>query len=49
MQKLAHFVAAFPHHFKPLVGDGSQFASVLFHPSIDGGGMFNRAVKSQKV
>jgi hypothetical protein len=37
MQKLAHFVSALSHYLKPLLRHGSQFASVLFHPRLDGG------------
>jgi hypothetical protein len=36
VQKLADFVTAFSHHLEPLMGDGSQFAGVVFHPCIDG-------------
>src|SRR6266480_1475700 len=32
MQKLPDFVPAFSHHLKPLMGDGSQFTGMLFHP-----------------
>jgi len=46
MQELPYFVASFSHHLKPLVRDGSQFTSMLFHPSIDGGMPLDSAVKS---
>src|ERR1019366_2776594 len=48
MQKLADFVAAFSHHLKPLVRDGSQFACMFFHPRIDGGIPLDSAVESQQ-
>src|SRR6184192_3970596 len=34
MQQLPDFVAALPHHLKPLMCDGSQFTGMLFHPGI---------------
>jgi hypothetical protein len=46
MQKLTDFVPA-AHHLKPLVRDGSQFASMVFHPSIDGGVPLDSTVESQ--
>src|SRR5690348_343257 len=49
MQKLPDFVAALSHHLKPLLRHGSQFACVLFHPSINGGLPLDRAVESQQV
>src|SRR5881628_2294229 len=48
MQKLADFVAAFSHHFKPPMRDGSQFTCMLFHPRIDGGIPLDSAVESQQ-
>src|SRR5713226_8313247 len=48
MQELPNFVPAFSHHLKPLVRDGSQFTSVLFHPRIDGGIPLDSAVESQQ-
>ena len=49
MQKLADFVPAFPHHLKPPMRDGSQFSGMLFHPRINGGVPFHRAVESQQI
>lgn len=49
MQKLADFVAALSHHLKPLLGDGSQFAGMRFHPGIDGGIALDGAVESEEV
>src|SRR5260370_28578816 len=48
MQKLPDFVPAFSHHLKPLMGDGSQFTYILFHPRIDRGIPLDRAVESQQ-
>jgi hypothetical protein len=47
MQDLPDFVPAFSHHLKPLMRDGSQFTSMLFHPRIDGGIAFHSAAESQ--
>lgn len=33
---LADLVSAIPHHLKPLARDGSQIASALIEPGIDG-------------
>src|SRR5271169_1322597 len=49
MQKLPDFVAAFSHHLKPAMRDGSQFTRMLFHPSIDRGIPLDSAVESQQV
>jgi hypothetical protein len=49
MQKLPHFVAAFSHHFKPSMRNGSQLPCVFFHPRIDGWIALERAVESQKI
>src|SRR6202035_644751 len=49
MQKLPDFVPAFSHHFKPLMRDGSQFTSVLFHPRIDGGIELDSSVEPQQL
>jgi hypothetical protein len=49
MHKLADFVAALSHHFKPAMRDGSQFTCMLFHPRIDGGIPLDSAVESQQV
>src|SRR5712671_5306972 len=49
MQKLPDFVAAFSHHLKPLMRDGSQFTGMLFHPHIDGGIPLDSAVESQQI
>src|SRR5712671_1697984 len=49
MQKLADFVAAFPHHPKPLMRGGSQFTGTLFHQRIDGGITLDSAVESQQI
>src|ERR1700704_6668874 len=49
MQKLPDFVAAFSHHLKPLMRDGSQFTGTLFHPHIDGGIPLDSAVESQQI
>src|SRR5882724_7921855 len=48
MQKLPDFVAAFSHHLKPPMRDGSQFTGMLFHPRIDGGIPQGSAVESQQ-
>src|SRR6202795_1958540 len=48
MQKLPDFVPAFSHHLKPLMRDGPQFTSMLFHPRIDGGIPLDGAVESQQ-
>jgi hypothetical protein len=47
MQKLPDFVAAFSHYLKPLMGDGSQFTLMLFHPGIDGWIPLHSAVESK--
>ena len=47
MQKLPDLVPAFAHHFKPLMRNGSQFTSMLFHPCIDCGVAFDSTVESQ--
>ncbi len=47
MQQLPNFVAAFTHHLKPLLRDGSQFTCMLFHPRIDGGIPLDRSVESE--
>src|ERR1700686_2251141 len=49
MQEFPDFVPAFSHHLKPLMRDGSQFTSMLFHPRIDGGIAFDSAVESQQL
>jgi hypothetical protein len=49
VQKLADFVTAFSHHLEPLMGDGSQFAGMVFHPGIDCGIALDSAVESQAV
>ena len=48
MQKLSDFVPAFSHHLKPLMRDGAQFTSMLFHPRINCGIPLNSAVESQQ-
>src|SRR6202035_3705612 len=48
MQDLPDFVPASSHHLKPLMRDGSQFTSMLFHPRIDGGVAFESTVESQQ-
>jgi hypothetical protein len=48
MQKLADFVPARSHHFKPVMGEGSQFAWMVFDPRINSGVAFDRAVESQQ-
>src|SRR5712672_3703567 len=48
MQEFPDFVAAFSHHLKPLMRDGSQFTGTLFHPRIDGGIPLDSAVESQQ-
>jgi hypothetical protein len=48
MQNLPDFVAAFSHHLKPLLRDGSQFIGTLFHPGIDRGVSLDSAVESQQ-
>ena len=47
VQQLQDFVAAVSHHLKPLLRDGPQFSSMLFHPSIDGRIPLASAVESQ--
>src|SRR5437773_4703957 len=49
MQKLPDFVPASSHHLKPVMRDGSQFTSMLFHPRIDGGIAFDSSVESQQL
>src|SRR5258708_25584942 len=49
MQKLPDFVAAFSHHLKPLMRDGSQFTGMLLHPHIDGVIPLDIAVESQQI
>src|SRR4249919_2634351 len=49
MQKLPDFVPALSHHVKPAMRDVSQFAGMFFHPRIDGGIAFDRAVESQQI
>src|ERR1700735_3499406 len=49
MQKLPHFVAASPHHVKPLMRDGSPIPPLLFHPRIDGRIALDSAVESQEL
>jgi hypothetical protein len=48
MQEFPDFIPAFSHHLKPLMRDGSQFTSMLFHPRIDGGITLDSAVESQQ-
>jgi hypothetical protein len=48
MQKLPDFVAAFSHHRKPLMRDGSQSTCMLLHPRIDGGIPLDGAVEAQQ-
>jgi hypothetical protein len=48
MHKLPDLVPAFSHYFKPLMRDGSQPASMLFHPRIDGRIALDSAVESQQ-
>jgi hypothetical protein len=48
MQKLPDFVAAFSHLLKPLMGDGSEFTCMLFHPPVDGWIPLDSAVESQQ-
>jgi len=49
MQQFPNFVPASSHHLKPLMRDGSQFASMLFHPRFDGGIAFDSSVESQQL
>src|SRR5579864_390827 len=49
MEKFPNLVAAFSHHLKPLMRDGSQFACMLFHPRINGGIALDSAVESQQI
>jgi hypothetical protein len=49
MQKLPDFISAFSHHFKPLMGDGSQFTCMFSHPGIDSGVPLDSAVEAQQV
>src|SRR3984885_788521 len=48
MQKLPDFVPTFSHHLKPLMRDGAQSTSMLFHPRIDGEITLDGAVESQQ-
>jgi len=48
MQELPDFVPAFSHHPKSAMRDGSQFTSMLSHPSIDGGSPLDSAAQSQQ-
>src|SRR5215469_5249333 len=48
MQKLPDFVPAFSHHLKPVMRDGAQFSGMFFHPRVDGGIPFDRAVEPQE-
>src|SRR5665213_714656 len=48
MQELANFLAATAHYLEPLLRDGAQFTSMIFHPRIDGGIALNSAVESQQ-
>jgi hypothetical protein len=48
MDKFADFVAALSHYLEPATRDGTQFACVLPHPSVDGGIALDRAVESQQ-
>jgi hypothetical protein len=47
MQKLPDLVPAFSHHPKPLIRNGSQFTSMLFHPRINGRIPLDSAVEAQ--
>jgi hypothetical protein len=49
VQELADFVAAFSHYLKPLMRDGPQFTTMLFHPRVDGGIPYDGAVESQQL
>src|SRR5882672_1218134 len=49
MQKLPDFVAAFSHHRKPPMRDGSQSTCMLNHPRIDGGIPLESAVESKDL
>src|SRR6185436_11893359 len=48
LHELPDFVPAFSHQLKPLMCDGSQFTSMLFHPCINGGIPLDSAVESQQ-
>jgi hypothetical protein len=48
MQDLQDFVPASSHHLKPLMRDGSQFTTMLFHPRIDSGIAFDSTVEAQQ-
>src|SRR5579862_8568884 len=48
MQKFPDFVAAFSHHLKPVIRDGSQLASMFFHPRVYGGIALDGAVEAQQ-
>jgi hypothetical protein len=48
MQDFPDFVTAFPHYLKPLMRDGSQFTSTLFHPRINGRIAFDSTVEPQQ-
>src|SRR5439155_2121625 len=48
MQELPDFVPALSHRLKPVMRDGSQFTSMLFHPRIDGGIPLDSAIESQQ-
>jgi hypothetical protein len=49
MQELPNLVAAFAHFLEPLLRDGSQYTSVLFHPHINGGITLAGSVESQQI
>jgi hypothetical protein len=51
MQKLADFVPAVSHHFKPLMRNGAQFTCMGFHlhPRINGGIPLDGAVESEEL
>src|SRR5690349_10276839 len=49
MQKLPDLVPALSHDLKPLLRDGSQFACMLYHPSVDAGVPLDRSIESQQV
>ena len=49
MQEFADFVAGVSHYFEPVVGYGSEFAGVVFHPCVDVGVVFEGAVEAKEI
>jgi hypothetical protein len=49
MQKFPNLVSALSHRVEPVMSDGTQFAGMGFHPSIDRGIALDCAVESQQI